>query len=65
MEKERDLLEERRFLRKLEKLMSLERSTSDPANPLPTIGWEVEVPRKPFEDENLKKEDIFKLLPAF
>lgn len=35
-------------LRKLDVLRQVEKSVSSPDNPLPTIGWEVEIPRKPF-----------------
>lgn len=35
-------------LRKLDLLGRAERSVSNPDNPLPTIGWEVEIPTKPF-----------------
>ncbi len=36
-------------LRKLDVLRQAEKSVSGPDNPLPTIGWEVEIPRKPFQ----------------
>lgn len=36
-------------LKKLSLLKSVEQSLSSPDNPLPTIGWEVEIPRKPFK----------------
>lgn len=36
-------------LRKLDFLRQVEKSASGPDNPLPTIGWEVEIPRKPFQ----------------
>ena len=35
--------------RKLDLLKQVERSLSSTDNPLPTIGWEVEIPRKPFQ----------------
>lgn len=36
-------------LRKLTVLRHIEESSSGPDNSLPTIGWEVEIPRKPFK----------------
>lgn len=34
-------------MKKLDFLRQVEKSVSNPDNPLPTIGWEVEIPRKP------------------
>lgn len=35
------------ILRKLDRLRQTEKSLLNPNNPLPTIGWEIEIPRKP------------------